>query len=325
MAGHPAATPPTLQIGPETLRWRSREVDYYAGAWDEVLSVLPAFQTEPFRAAPEATPNPHLQVVTRKPLSALDGPMPVGVVSHRYALVQHRDLAKRCREGLLRAGVDPAHLSYEVGVSHLGEWMNLRIYCPPEYGRLDAHGERVDLRLESFNAVDGSSRLIVLFGWFRRVCANGMVIGESRIEIRERHEHPLALDTIPERIAPSLRAVEADRRKLEGWERTHVDIRSLAPWVDGPVAERWGKRAAARVFHICVEGYDVDPDSFAKGTPSQKPVELRHRVEGSPAPARTQYDVSQALSWVATDRKDAVERLSRQGDIPGLLKKLPIA
>ena len=155
------------------------------------------------------------------------------------------------------------------------------------------------------NSVEGSSRLVVLFGWYRLVCANGMVIGESRTEIRERHEHSLAFDAIPERIAPSLRAVEADRRKLKGWERTHVDMRSLAPWVDGPVAERWGKRAAARVFHICVERYDVDhPDGFAQGRPSQKPVELRHRVEGSPAPARTQYDVSQALSWVASDRKD---------------------
>ena len=31
----------TLQIQPETLRWRSREVRYYAGAWDDVLSVSP--------------------------------------------------------------------------------------------------------------------------------------------------------------------------------------------------------------------------------------------------------------------------------------------
>ena len=224
----------TLQIQPETLRWRSREVRYYAGVWDEVLSVLPEFETVPFCAGPGEPSNPFLLTVSRKPLSAVERPMPVGVVSHRYSLVQHRDVATRCREGLVDAGVDPADLRYEVGVSQLGEWMNFRIYFPDEYGLRDSHGEKVDLRLECFNAVDGSSRLIVLFGWYRFVCANGMVIGDSRIEIRERHGQPLEIDTIPKRIASSLHAAQADRRRLEGWERTLIDIKGLAPWVDGP-------------------------------------------------------------------------------------------
>ena len=72
---------------------------------------------------------------------------------------------------------------------------------------------RVDLRLECFNAVDGSSRLIVLFGWYRLVCANGMVIGKSKIEIRERHGQPLEIDSIPERIASSFRTAQADKRR----------------------------------------------------------------------------------------------------------------
>ena len=45
----------TLTIQPETLRWRSREVCYYAGGWDDVLSVLPEFETVPFRAGSEGT------------------------------------------------------------------------------------------------------------------------------------------------------------------------------------------------------------------------------------------------------------------------------
>ena len=314
----------TLQIQPETLRWRSREVRYYAGVWDEVLSVLPEFETVPFCAGPGEPSNPFLLTVSRKPLSAVERPMPVGVVSHRYSLVQHRDVATRCREGLVDAGVDPADLRYEVGVSQLGEWMNFRIYFPDEYGLRDSHGEKVDLRLECFNAVDGSSRLIVLFGWYRFVCANGMVIGDSRIEIRERHGQPLEIDTIPKRIASSLHAAQADRRRLEGWERTLIDIEGLAPWVDGPVTERWGKRAAARVFHICRTGHDVEIEYFARGAASEKPVRFRLPVPGSPTPARTKYDAAQALSFVATHRNDADDRLGRQADIPALIRKLPI-
>ena len=314
----------TLQIQPETLRWRSREVRYYAGAWDDVLSVLPEFETVPFCAGPLEPSNPFLLTVSRKPLSAVQRPMPVGVVSHRYSLVQHRDVATRCREGLVSAGVKTVDLRYEVGVSQLGEWMNFRIYFPEKYSLRDSHGEKVDLRLECFNAVDGSSRLIVLFGWYRLVCANGMVIGESKIEIRERHGQPLEIDSIPERIASSFRTAQADKRRLEQWERTPIDVEDLGPWVDGPVTERWGKRAAARVFHICRTGHDVEIENFAPGPASEKPVRRRDPVAGSPTPARTKYDASQALAFVATDRNDADDRLGRQEDIPALIRTLPI-
>ena len=148
----------TLQIQPETLRWRSREVRYYAGAWDDVLSVLPEFETVPFCAGPLEPSNPFLLTVSRKPLSAVQRPMPVGVVSHRYSLVQHRDVATRCREGLVSAGVKTVDLRYEVGVSQLGEWMNFRIYFPEKYSLRDSHGEKVDLRLECFKACAGKAR-----------------------------------------------------------------------------------------------------------------------------------------------------------------------
>lgn len=312
-----------LQILPETLRWRSREVRYYEGGWDEVLSVLPDFETVPFRAGPEEPSNPFLLTVVRKPQTVVERPMPVGVVSHRYSLIQHRDVAMRCREGLVHAGVEPADLRYEVGVSQLGEWMNFRIYLPDKYSLRDSHEEAVDLRLECLNAVDGSSRLIVLFGWYRLVCANGMVIGESRIEIRERHGQPLEIDSIPKRIAASLDAAQADRHRLEEWERELINIKDLAPWVDGSVTEFWGKKAAARVFHICRTGCDVEIEAFARGAASEKPVRWRLLVAGSPSQARTKYDVSQALSFVATRRNDADERLGRQADIPTLLQQLP--
>ena len=312
----------TLQIRHETLRWRSREVRYYAGGWDAVLSVLPDFETVPFRAAPDEPANPFLLTVLRKPLAAVERPMPVGVVSHRYSLIQHRDVAAQCRAGLVRADIDSDDLRYEVGVSQLGEWMNLRIYLPDEYSLCDSHGQKVDLRLECFNAVDGSSRLIVLFGWYRLVCANGMVIGESRIEIRERHGEPLEIASLPDRIASSLDSAQAGTRRLEDWQRQPIDIDDLAPWVDGSVTELWGKKAAARVFHICWSGHDVKIDDFVRGAASEKPVRSRTPVPGSPIPASTKYDVSQALSFVATRRTDADDRLGRQAHIPALLGHL---
>lgn len=60
--------------------------------------------------------------------------MPVGVVSHSYSLAQHADVANKCYEGikdefsLFRDFVDG--FDCEIGITDLGEWMNLRIYFP---------------------------------------------------------------------------------------------------------------------------------------------------------------------------------------------------
>lgn len=314
----------TLQILNQAARWRSRDVRYYAGEWDDVLSVLPHFELTPFRAGPEEPPNPFLRTVVRRPLSAVERPMPVGVVSHRYALVQHRDVAARCREGLAAAGMDAAGLRYEVGVSALGEWMHLRVRMPDECALLDVHGEKLDLRLECCNAVDGWSRLRLMCCWERLVCSNGMIATESTTRFRERHGEHLEIDTIPERVASSLDAARAERSGLERWQREPIDIGDIPPWIDGPVTARWGKKAAARVLHICRTAHDVEIEAFAPGAASEKPVRRLSSVPGSPSPARTRYDVAQALSYVATCRKDHEERLSRQADIPALVGTLPV-
>lgn len=39
--------------------------------------------------------------------------------------------------------------------------MNFRVYFPNSYSFTDAHGNKLDLRLECFNSVDGSSRLMM--------------------------------------------------------------------------------------------------------------------------------------------------------------------
>ena len=176
-----------ISILPGEANWRSRKVRYYGGDWDSIRTLMPEFDLLPFSAGADEPINPFLQTVMRRPLSATERPIPVGVVSHTYALASHRDVAALCRRGLIEAEIDPTHLRYEVGLSELGEWMNFRIYFADSYAFTDAHGRKLDLRLECFNSVDGSSRLVIMFGWFRLVCTNGLVIRETKIEIRERH------------------------------------------------------------------------------------------------------------------------------------------
>jgi hypothetical protein len=176
--------------------------------------------------------------------------------------------------------------------------MNLRIYFVDSYSFTDVHGTKLDLRLECFNSVDGSSRLVILFGWFRFVCANGLVIGETKIEIKERHNQSLELPSIPDRIRPALEAVKTDRSRMKKWQAEKVVMDDIAAWVDETLSKQWGKKAAARVFHICDSGKDIEIDPFASGDATAKSIRYLDHVPGSPQRAATKYDVMQALSFV---------------------------
>ena len=247
--------------------------------------------------------------------------MPVGIVSRTYSLVQHRHIANLCRQGVIDVlGTDPDELKYELGLSKLGEWMNLRIYLPRRDPFVDGRRE-LTLRLECFNSVDGSSRLVIFFGWFRLVCSNGMVIGETRIRIQERHGKNLdpKLGLIRSRLARAFESVESDLERMRTWQRTRVRLDDVGLWCHQTLAPTWGPKASARVHHICKQGRDVTIVS-----PYTEPKKILDRVPGSPERAETVYDVSQALSFVATVRRDAEQRVKWQEDIPRLLDRLSV-
>ncbi len=110
---------------------------------------------------------------------------------------------------------------------------------------------------------------------------------------------------------------------MKRWQSEKVSIDDVATWADDKLSEKWGKKAAARVFHICQIGRDIEfEDPFAPGTATEKPIRQLDRVSGSPERAASKYDVSQALSFVATHRNNALDRVSRQAEIPHLLERL---
>ena len=107
-----------IDILPEVTRWRARAVRYFAGSFNGLAAVIPEFQLVDFVAAPDEPPNPFYYTVMRLPLSASERPMPVGVVSKTYRLVQHGRVADLCFSALARAGIDVAGLNQ---VLHLGD------------------------------------------------------------------------------------------------------------------------------------------------------------------------------------------------------------
>lgn len=314
-----------IALTSESGRWRARDVSYYSGRWRQLVRLLPTFELTDFRAAATGPPNPYLRAVVRQPRTRAEQSIPVGIVSNTYSLAQHADVVAKCIEGIRSTGIDTDSLHCELGLTELGEWMNLRVYFPTAFA-YQVHrkvGDVMDLRLECFNSVDRSSRLVVLFGWRRLVCTNGMVIGETVTELRDVHDENLTLDPVPEMVREGLEKVAGELKRLNAWERTAVPDTALVSWIDEDVSKAWGVKAACRVFHICRDGHDVElSDAFARGKASEKPVARTRVVPGSVVPATTLFHVSQAMSWVATERRNPEERVEWQRQIPQLLRRL---
>lgn len=217
----------------EPSRCHARDVTYWSGQWDQLQVLVPTFELCDFRAGPDLPPNPHMRTVVRRPRTLFEQPVPVGVVSNTYTLVQHADVAANCFAGIQDAGIDPSSLRCEIGITPLGEWMNLRIYFPDTFRKkvgTRSGDDVIDLRLECFNSVDGSSRLVILFGWLRVVCGNGMVIGETMVELRDIHNQHLSVEPIPETIREGLAKVGQDLQRLREWEETEVNGDRVEPW-----------------------------------------------------------------------------------------------
>jgi Domain of unknown function (DUF932) len=166
----------------EAARWRSRNVRYLSGSWEQLRRLIPEFELSDFHDSPGEPANPFLRSVIRLPVGKAERRIPVGVVSNSYMLVQHTEVGDRCLSATRKAGIDPTEVRCEVGLSELDEWMNLRLYFPDYYSYPAHDGEQLDLRVEVFNSLDGSTRLTILSGWFRFVCSNGLVISNSLLE-----------------------------------------------------------------------------------------------------------------------------------------------
>ena len=312
-----------LELLEETSNWRSREVKYVAGNWAQISKNIPSFELCDFSEGKGEIVNQYYKTVIRLPLTPMENRIPVGIVSNTYKLAQHNEVADLCIKGIKNCSIDINSVRCELGLSVLGEWMNFRIYFPDEYDFTTSDGNPLKLRLECFNSVDGSSRLTILFGWFRFVCSNGMVIGETISELRDIHNRHMDLTKINSIISEAMYQVHSDKKMMSRWESIQVNPNSLANWIDTKVSKQWGKIAAFRVFHICSTGHDAKySDPFEAESPSRKSMIKLAKVPGSPQVARNLYDVGQALSWVATNRKNAEDRTLWQTEIPNLLENL---
>lgn len=313
----------SIQLRDETGKFRSREVEYVSGPFDQILKRIPEFELSDFKLGDSGLVNPHYRTVVRKPLQPQEVVMPVGIVSPSYSLVQHREIATLCKEALQKGQLSLLDLKCDLGLTPLGEYMVFRVYLPDESGFTAKDGERTSLRLECINSVDGSHRLVVFYSWLRLVCLNGMMVRDTMTEVKEVHDYRLDLDKVREAITAGLGRAAKDVKLLQQWDNDHVDLDRFRGWVDTKLATAWGKKAASRVFYIAMEGRDTEwADPFEQAQPSERRVHFLEPVPGARQRSETFYDVLQALTFVATQRANVEERLQWQSMVPKLMADL---
>lgn len=315
----------TVEILNETSLWRSREVKYLSGSWLDIKEQMPEFALKDFgdsEVEGEGV-NPFYKTVYRLPRNRIEKEVPIGLVSQSYTLAQHQEVGQLCMEGFEKADIDISTLRCELGLSEFGEWMNFRVYFPDTYNYRASDREDLNLRLECFNSVDGSSRLVIVLGWLRFVCSNGMIISETMEQLRDVHNKHMNLDRIPIMIGKAMQKIKKEKARLERWGKEEVTESQITQWVDEVLADKWGKKAACRAYHICLSGRDVESADLFEGGPSTKKSVIKlDPVPGSPSTSKNLYDVCQALSWLATQRNSAEQKVEWQTQVPSLLDKL---
>jgi len=310
--------------------WGSSEIKEFTGNFDDVYSLLPTFSQ---RVASTQLDSPHSQIVNKSrdiivcDQSSLWEPVPVGMVSKRYQLIQHTDLFSGVRDSLDAVGINSSTVNIKAYLSEYGERASFLFELPHSFAFDPGDGEKLTPTLFCLNSVDGSFafRLHVLL--VRFICKNGMFIGEELSEYKHKHTKGLDPEYLFKYVTECVASIDKNRWTLETWIQTKVPKIAFSNWINTTLRDAWGVTAAARTFHIAMRGTDVqiDRNDKAETKASDRNVSDIGNVPGAHAPFTSLYDVSQALSWVASNNTNINKQLERQQDVKKLIDRLAAA
>ncbi|MBW6512804.1 MAG: DUF932 domain-containing protein [Desulfuromonadaceae bacterium] len=328
---------------PDTEKWFASPTTSYEGSLEEVRAYVPKFEKRTFGSSLEkpiyrgeetlfespiipSGVNPYYDTIVRLPLpTETEVPVvPIGIVSPQYCLLQHHQVFDEVLNVLPTLKVQSEEITTQLKLTPFGERMHLSLVFPERYGFSVTNPEdKLFLRLECFNSVEGSARLMIFMSWLRLVCSNGMMIVKKRTEYQKRHDKTMEIGDIGDILKDGIATVSQEKKRYLKNAQRLVTKDTLQKWVNGPLAKRWGVKAAVRTWHILQSGHDVVlADPFEKGLPTEKTVINEKPVPGAVLPGNTVYAVVQALAWLAKERKDIQEQLVWKEQIDDVIQPL---
>ena len=145
-----------------------------------VVDHLPVFERRKFGN------NEYLDMIVRTPFQEDEREVPVGSVSKRYFLIQHRQLVHEICDGLSSIHIDPAKVPADLWISDYGERIRLRFRVsqrPFDPG----DGYPLELSAECCNSVEKSCALEIRMSWLRLICMNGLSTTSEAV-LRKIHD-----------------------------------------------------------------------------------------------------------------------------------------
>jgi len=178
-------------------------------------------------------------------------------------------------------------------------------------------------RIEIFNSVEGSSRLMAVAGWLRLVCSNGLILGTALFHLRQQHRQQLEVDELGRLVREAIEFAGNDKATFEAWLKRAADPEVLVRWIDEEVCSKWGVKAAVRVLGIVMNGWDVEAVGDVRNRrPSEIDTRKLRDVPGVDGPVENLFGISQVLSWIASQRAEIAEDLQWRSQVHDLMEKL---
>lgn len=310
-----------------TPKWFNSPISCYEGSLEDIQKHIPEFERRSFSLTQPGNHhtrlNEHLDTIVRRPTQDDPDCIPIGVVSKEYTLISHSEVLKVATDTFKNSGFELSEIKTKLEITEYGERMALSMFLPEVYSFDPGDGNKLALRLECFNSVEGSTRFRALMGWFRSVCSNGLIVGVTQSDFKRRHTGDIPLMKIGKIFTGGIARAEEEKKNFKKWRKQKLKADSLKNWINEDLKKGMGFKAAARAYNIADTGYDVRIiGAYKDNTPSSIPVERVKRVPGAPPKSKNLFDISQTLAWLAKERRDLQEQLEWKEKIPGLMETL---
>lgn len=161
--------------------------------------------------------NTNLQAVCRLASNDNERDEVIAVHKKNYKLVPNLEVYSAFERALAASGISMSNLLVEDRLAYQGG-RALRTYRFPDHKYDIGANDPVMLQLRVSNSYDGTSRFSVLFGAFRVVCSNGMVIGESLVNTQQKHTASLDVGRIAAQLRTAVTVLERNTQQWRAWK-----------------------------------------------------------------------------------------------------------
>lgn len=154
-------------------------------------------ELHPIKTQQTSLKNPGVEIPGKLAVVRTDTMTPLGIVSDKYAFMEHKVVVDGFRKALKGQEVKES-----ISLQRNGAQLFMKYTFPRVQGEVQK-GDIVGMQLLARNSYDGSSKLQLSLGAVRLVCENGMVMNKSFMEFSQKHigqDSTLEIEEVSDKI-----------------------------------------------------------------------------------------------------------------------------